>query len=151
MKSSWALEMFCIPYSFFFLVGFTEVLVGQKIESQTITKYIKTYHFMLSSQELSLILPLVPNWVNSRFGPILSKVDKILITLWTYLEFGNVLEHRKCILAINRSCHFWVWVLVSPQATRVLRIYKLYSTQVVWSEKLLKIIAINRECKGFML
>ena len=73
--------------AFFFVVGFSLVLVGQKIESQTITKYAikpletKTNHFMLLSQELSLILPLVPNWVNSRFGPILNKVDKILITI----------------------------------------------------------------------
>ena len=98
-----ALEMFCIPYSFFFLVGFSVVLVGQKIESQTITKYIKTYHFMLSSQELSLILPLVPNWVNSRFGPILSKVDKIFITIWTYLELGNIHNYWHDYCCLNNA------------------------------------------------
>ena len=42
---------------------------------------IKTNHFMLSSQELSLVLPLILNRVNSRFCPILSKVDKILIKI----------------------------------------------------------------------
>ena len=53
--------------AFFFVVGFSLVLVGQKNESQTITKYAikpletKTNHFMLLSQELSFILPLVPN------------------------------------------------------------------------------------------
>ena len=70
----------------------------------------------------------------------------------------------KCTSMHAPSCHpaattlgsligreVWRLVLVSPQTTRVLRVYNVYSTWVVWSENRAKIIAINRECKGFML
>ena len=44
---------------------------------------------------------------------------------------GWVLEHKICALAINRSCHFLFLVLVSPQTTRVLRVYNVFRTWVV--------------------
>ena len=44
---------------------------------------------------------------------------------------GLRLEHKKCVLAINRSCYFLVLVLDSPQTTRVLKVYNVYSTWVV--------------------
>ena len=47
------------------------------------------------------------------------------------VKIEYILEDKQCVLAINRSSHFRVFMLVSPQATRVLRVYKLYSTWVV--------------------
>ena len=59
---------------------------------------------------------------------------------WTE-HIAQLLEHKKCVLAIHRSCHFLVLVLVSPHTISVLRVYKAYSTWMVWSENCAKIIA----------
>ena len=82
MKSSWALEMFCIPYSFFFLVGFTGVLVGQKVESQTITKkYAWARTFWNKNKPFYVIVPRI-------------EFDFSKFTLWSDFEQGRQDPHH---------------------------------------------------------
>ena len=105
MKSSWALGMFCLPYSFLCSRVQCSFCGTKNWESDNYKKNmleleppeIKTNQFMLSFQELSLIFP------NSRFGPILSKVDKILITIWTYLELGNIHNYWHDYCCLNNA------------------------------------------------
>ena len=91
-------------------------------------------------------------WALSKIGKYFSIVQTNIFYLANVKEpcptdcqlFAWVLEHKICALAINRSCHFLFLVLVSPQTTRVLRVYNVFRTWVVWSENRAKIIAINR-------
>ena len=60
--------------------------------------------------------------------------DSVFISTILYVQcthYTTLLEHKICALVINRSCHFLFLVLVSPQTTRVLRVYNVFRTWVV--------------------